>query len=73
LHTGQHYDEKMSEVFWKELEIPKVINNLNIGFKFTGRTDWANDYQNKNYIINAKTRYKAIIVYGDTNSTLSVL
>ncbi|HEX6642619.1 MAG TPA: UDP-N-acetylglucosamine 2-epimerase, partial [Thermoanaerobaculia bacterium] len=31
IHTGQHYDEKMSDVFFDELRLPRPDVNLNVG------------------------------------------
>ena len=36
IHTGQHYDENMSDIFFKELEIDKPKYNLHIGSGFHG-------------------------------------
>lgn len=36
IHTGQHYDYEMSNVFFKELNIPKPKYNLNIKSKYHG-------------------------------------
>jgi UDP-GlcNAc3NAcA epimerase len=36
VHTGQHYDTKMSDIFFKELDIPEPDYNLGIGQVFMG-------------------------------------
>jgi UDP-GlcNAc3NAcA epimerase len=36
IHTGQHYDYEMSDIFFKELNIPKPKYNLNIKSKYHG-------------------------------------
>ena len=69
VHTGQHYDENMSEVFFGELEIPKPNYNLNIGSGSHG-------FQTAKMIEGLEQIYlqekpNAVIVYGDTNSTIA--
>lgn len=69
LHTGQHYDENMSEIFFKELLIssPKYLLNLgggNHGFQ-TGNMMIAIEK------IVETEKPDGIVVYGDTNSTLA--
>jgi len=69
VHTGQHYDENMSQVFFDELEIPKPNYNLQVGSGSHG-------LQTANMIIKIEEilqleKPNAIVLYGDTNSTLS--
>lgn len=69
IHTGQHYDTDMSDIFFEELKIPKPVRNLNVGSgshaQVTGKAmirieETLFEYQPK-----------CVIVYGDTNSTLA--
>jgi len=69
VHTGQHFDEKMSDVFFRELDIPKPkyflnVNSLNHG-AMTGRM-----LEQIEQIIENE-RPDIVLVYGDTNSTLA--
>jgi UDP-GlcNAc3NAcA epimerase len=67
VHTGQHYDDNMSDVFFRELGLPDVSRNLNIGGlshgAMTGRMIEAIES------IIQETRPRMVLVYGDTNST----
>ena len=69
LHTGQHYDKNMSQVFFEELEIPQPEYNLGIGGGTHG--------QNTGRMIEAieavllQERPDWVLVYGDTDSTLA--
>jgi UDP-GlcNAc3NAcA epimerase len=69
IHTGQHFDRDMSDVFFEELEIPDPKYMLNISGgshgQMTGRMLEALD----SIIIQEKP--SAVLVYGDTNSTLA--
>jgi UDP-GlcNAc3NAcA epimerase len=69
VHTGQHYDNNMSEVFFNELGSPKPQINLNVGPGSHGKQTAIMIEKIEQLIFDEKPN--AIIVYGDTNSTLA--
>ncbi len=70
LHTGQHYDANMSEVFFEELGIPEPDFHLQAG---SGKTQAEQTAIMMTGIesICERLRPDAVLVYGDTNSTLA--
>jgi len=69
VHTGQHYDSNMSDVFFKELKIPKPHYNLNIGGLSHGAMTGKMIEGLEEIIVKEKPDW--VLVYGDTNSTLA--
>lgn len=69
LHTGQHYDQNMSQVFFDELNIPKPDFNLGVGSGSHGGQT-AKMIAGIEDILTSE-HYDGIILYGDTNSTLA--
>lgn len=69
LHTGQHYDRKMSDVFFEELEIPRPDFNLGVGSARHGRQTAAMITGVEEVLI--KEKPDVVVIYGDTNSTLA--
>ncbi|MFQ5734491.1 MAG: non-hydrolyzing UDP-N-acetylglucosamine 2-epimerase [Planctomycetaceae bacterium] len=69
LHTGQHYDEKMSQVFFDELRIPRPQYNLAVGSGSHGKQTGRMLEGIENAIVAEQP--DAVLVYGDTNSTLA--
>jgi len=69
VHTGQHYDNNMSQIFFNELGIPKPHMNLKVGSSSHGVQTSLMVQKIEEVLI--KKKPSAVIVYGDTNSTLA--
>jgi UDP-GlcNAc3NAcA epimerase len=69
VHTGQHYDKEMSQVFFEELEIHKPHFNLGVGSARHGKQTGLMITGIEDILLSEKP--DCIIVYGDTNSTLA--
>jgi UDP-GlcNAc3NAcA epimerase len=69
VHTGQHYDENMSQVFFNELGIPAPDYNLNAGSGSHGKQTAAMLTGIEDILQTEKPN--GIVLYGDTNSTLA--
>src|SRR5258708_1695410 len=65
IHTGQHYDYDMSEAFFEGLELPKPAYNLGCKGNETGQMI------DKLTEIFKKDQPDAVLVFGDTNSSLA--
>jgi len=69
VHTGQHYDDKMSEIFFQQLGLSKPNFNLNIGNCSHGAMTGRQIEKIEEILIGEIPDF--IILYGDTNSTLA--
>ena len=69
VHTGQHYDKELSDVFFKELEINKPDYNLGVGSASHGRQTSKMITGIEKVLL--KEKPGCVIIYGDTNSSLA--
>ncbi len=69
VHTGQHFDANMSDVFFREMEIPKPVYNLEINSLDHGAM--TGQMLEKIEAILKIEKPDAVVVYGDTNSTIA--
>ena len=69
IHTGQHYDKNMSDVFFNELDIPVPKYNLNVSGGRHGEMTGRMLEGIESLLLKEKPDY--VLVYGDTNSTLA--
>ncbi|WP_196893662.1 non-hydrolyzing UDP-N-acetylglucosamine 2-epimerase [Aureivirga marina] len=69
IHTGQHYDQNMSEIFFEEMQIPKPKYNLQINGLSHGAM--TGQMLEKIEVILQEEKPEIVVVYGDTNSTLA--
>lgn len=69
VHTGQHYDKELSDIFFDELEIHKPQYNLSVGSAGHGRQTSMMITGIEEILI--KEKPDCVLLYGDTNSTLA--
>ncbi len=69
IHTGQHYDANMSDIFFDELHIPKPDYHLGVGSGNHGKQTGEMMAKIEEIVLNEQPDY--LMVYGDTNSTLA--
>lgn len=69
VHTGQHYDQNMSDVFFTEMDIPLPKYKLQTGGKTHGAMTGQQLEKIEEILFNEKP--DLVLVYGDTNSTLA--
>lgn len=69
IHTGQHFDSNMSEIFFEEMSIPKPLYNLNINSLSHGAMTGQMIEKIEEVLVIEQPDW--VLLYGDTNSTLA--
>jgi UDP-GlcNAc3NAcA epimerase len=69
VHTGQHFDENMSDIFFQEMEIPKPHYNLDVNGMGHGAMTGQMLEKIEAVLLDEKPDW--VLVYGDTNSTIA--
>lgn len=69
IHTGQHYDLRLSDIFFNELQISEPYYNLGIGSASHGRQTGQMLIALEDVLL--RHRPDVVVIYGDTNSTLA--
>ena len=71
VHTGQHYDDGLSKVFWQELGLPETAINLEAGSGNHGFQTAKIIEKLEAFILSLPALPTVLLLYGDTNSTLA--
>src|SRR5690606_35376934 len=69
VHTGQHYDAAMSDIFFEQMGIPRPAHHLGIGGGPHGEMTGRQLERIENVLLAERPDW--VLVYGDTNSTLA--
>jgi UDP-GlcNAc3NAcA epimerase len=69
VHTGQHYDPEMSDVFFKQLKLPQPKYMLNINAASHGASTGRMLIDIEKVLMDEKPQF--VMIYGDTNSTIA--
>lgn len=72
VHSGQHYDANMSDIFWEELELPVVKYHLKVGSGSHAEQTGQIMVTFEEILQTKESHVDAVLVYGDTNTTLAV-